>query len=246
MTTTANKHGLRAAAAERTKKHAQRTALPARPAQMRQEEEAARPAEAIAVEPVKYPAEEQLDSPSGKKANAFADKAEALGWTTTLRDSQTSEDRVLCVATRSENEVITIEWLDGVFDNQTCIHTTPGGRQLKLRNASHALKRMALQPVDVAREDTKVGIHTSPRATRVEAASGTPRAPYFSDDVSDAEVLTSVEGKTITWVNALSGGLESDTVRGKAAIELAGSRRALKFLGRNGFRTVRVSAIVAL
>jgi hypothetical protein len=192
--------------------------------------------------------EERLDSRSGKKANTFADKAEALGWTATLRDSQASEDRVTCVAKR-DAEVISIEWLDGVFDNQTCFHTTPGGRALKLRNASHALKRMALAPVDVVREDAKVGIHRATRPAVGSGASGspTPRTAYFAEDVSDEEVLASVAGKTITWVNAISGALESDQVKGEALIKSRTlQHRALHFLGSNGFRAVRVSAIVSL
>lgn len=333
MTATANKFGLRAAAAERTKKHAQRTELPARPGVVQEardlgvgeprygemtvaqlkveakrlglvtytlrtkgallnailkrqqdatdgrligiaeakvdatfegpspidaafEDEApvvvkkAKPEPMTNLLPAAYPAEEQLDSPSGRKANAFADKAEALGWAATLHDSQTSEDRVLCVATR-KGEAITIEWLNGVFDNQTCFHKTPSGRALKLRNASHALKRMALAPADTAREDSKVSIHTRAKADRSPAGSGTPTAPYFAEDVSDAEVLASVAGKTITWVNGISGGLETDSVAkrsesGEILMKHPASGRSISFLGSAGFRTVRVSAIVAL
>lgn len=234
-------------------------------AQMAQETAASEPAEALVTEPAPRSAEarlhrqtaevqeELLTSKSGRKANAFADKAEALGWKTQLSDSQTMQDIVACYATRGAGEAITIEWEDGVFNNQTCFHTTPGGRALKLRNASHALKRMGLQPVEVAREDTKVGIHTTTRSARRTAVSATdsaPHAPYFAEDVSDAEVLASVDGKTITWVNAISGALDSDRVSGNARDQVkilpSNSGRVINFLGAAGFRTVRVSSIVSL
>jgi len=333
MTTTASKHGLRAAAAERRAKHAQHTVLPARPGEvaeardlgvgqpqakygemtvaqlkveakslglvtytlrtkgallnaillrLRETPEADALAEAkvdatfsgplpgdqLALAddsdtdflntdvgdddskpaPATYPAEEVLDSKSGRKANAFADKAEALGWKAQLQDSQTSEDIVKVFATR-ESESIVIEWESGVFNNQTCLHTTPGGRVLKLRNASHALKRMALAAVDVVREDTKVGIHTTTRAARRSAGTGTQEAshtPYFAEDVSDAEVLASTAGKTITWINGISGATETDRVNFEAILKTSSSGRAITFLGSAGFRTVRVSSIVSL
>lgn len=234
-------------------------------AQMAQENAEAEPAEAIVVidnfsqlqaEALGATTEEEpLPSPSGRKATAFADVAEKLGWKATLQDSQTMVDIVKCIATRNYGspnaEVITIEWEDGVFNNQTCFHTTPSGRQLKLRNASHAKKRMALAPADVVREDTKVGIHTSTRAERRSAASGSdsaPHAPHFSDDTPDAEVIASVTGKTITWVNGLSGTLKTDKVSAgnPPVIDNKGSGRTLSFLGSAGFRTVRISSIVGL
>jgi hypothetical protein len=339
MTTTASKHGLRAAATERRNKHAQRTALPARPGQVQAARDAIREqnvaelieespsarygmmtvvqlkAEAKSLGLVTYtlrtkgallnaillrlretpeadalaeakvdatfsgpqpgdqlaladdsdtdvgddeselaPAEEtaeRLDGKSGPKAERFADKARALGWkaVTFIGD----RDYAKTFATR-ENESIEIEWEAGVFNNQTCLHTTPGGRALKLRNASHALKRMALAPVDVVREDTKVGIHRVARPGAGSGASGTPSTPrtaYFADDVPDTEVLASVEGKSITWVNGISGALESDTVSrpsptGTVQMKHPASGRAISFLGSAGFRTVRVSAIVSL
>jgi hypothetical protein len=209
---------------------------------------------AAAVAPVEVE-EQPLTSKSGVKANRFADKAEKLGWRAQLHDSQTTEDRVLCLATRANDgkeESITIEWIDGVFLGETCYQKTPGGRLLKLRNASHCLKRMALSAVDVTREDTKVGLHRATRPAAGTAGSGTPtaRAPYFAEDVSDAEVLASVAGKSITWINAISGALESDRVSGATGdpvkIKTSASGRAVTFLGSAGFRTVRVSSIVSL
>lgn len=334
MTTTANKQGLKAAAAKRTAKHAQRTPLPPRAseadvqaniaelvaespsarygmmtvAQLKAEAKSlglvtytlrtkgallnallartnkqaeerrealaeakvdatfqpAQPGDEIVIDNFSAAQDEAMativpSSKSGAKAEAFAAKARQLGWTTTFRDLQANEDRVLCVATRASGqpngtEAITIEWLNGVFDNQTCFHTTPGGRALKLRNASHALKRMALAPADVVREDTKVGLHKTVARKASQAASGTPSAPtpYFADDTPDAEVLASVVGKSITWINGLSGGLETDLVQrpsltGEIQMKRPGTpERSINFLGRAGFRTVRVSAIVSL
>jgi hypothetical protein len=321
MTTTASKHGLRAAAAERRAKHAQNTILPARPGEvaeardlgvgqpqakygemtvaelkaeakslglvtytlrtkgalmnaillrLRETPEAEALAEAkvdstfsgpqpgdeIEIE-AQQPAQgeeiaERPDGKSGPKAERFAGKALALGWKATAVLAG-DRDHAKVFATR-ESESIEIEWEAGVFNNQTCLHTTPGGRVLKLRNASHALKRMALAAVDVVREDTKVGIHTTTRAARRSAGTGTQEAshaPYFAEDVSDAEVLASVEGKSITWINGISGATETDKVTltrptGTVQVKHSASGRAITFLGTAGFRTVRISSIVSL
>ena len=139
---------------------------------------------------------------SGPKATRFAEKAEALGWFVQLHHSQTSEDWARADATREVigralrgTDRIVIEWMNGVFVGEFCFHTTPAGRQLKLRNASECLRRMRMQPAEIDAEDIKTtGNRTySPRRPKTsEEATEAARRPYFPVDATDVEVLAEV------------------------------------------------------
>src|SRR3954465_10985339 len=143
-TTTANKHGLRKAAQERTNRHAQRTPLPPKPGVV----EGAR--EVIAAGQAMQAAESHGDAPdvrSWGKAKEFARKAGEAKWEVSL---EPQGEAVELTATRGA-EVIIQAWTHGVWQYPASFYAH-GDRNTKPRNASGAAKLLTRSPEDAAAE----------------------------------------------------------------------------------------------
>lgn len=191
-----------------------------------------------------------LDAKSGAKAEAFVGEALRLGWTATAMFPGNRIDTVTVHAKRGE-ESIDIEWIGGVFQDN-CTYHHAGRTAIKLRNASAAKQRMAIEPAKANEEAQKVTAHKSVRP-RAEKTTSVARSLPFTEASLDQEVLDAVYGKRITWTNGTSGAQEEDHVPAPAQSRKPknvtrmseGPRgRTLEFIGVTGFRSVLVSAIV--
>lgn len=198
-----------------------------------------------------------LDGKSGAKAEDFITRAMDLGWKADATLHQ--GDAVTVIVTRGE-EQITISWTGGVFQDN-CTYAHNGRTPIKLRNASAAKQRMAVEPARANEEATRVTAHKAVKAAARKAPSAQRRLP-FTDASLDQEVLDSVYGKRITWTNSISQQEEEERVPALAeGTRLPdGSRgtkkqhhapritegprgRVLEFVGASGFRAVALSQI---
>lgn len=183
------------------------------------------------------------------KAYAFGQDVLAAGWAYEMTPAE-GEDRVSLIARRGSVEAIEIEWNGGVFVGDTCHYSHAGRSAIKLRNASHAKQKMAVPPAEAAQEAAKVAAHKSVRAARknpAEATTAGRKALAFDvETASDEEVLAAVQGKKISWTNEVSGGIEDAYVVGKSSIQPGKSGRSIRFTSMTGFRSVRVSSIIAV
>jgi len=149
-TTTANKHGLRAAATERRNRHAQRTPLPPKPGVV---EAAREEIDGPALDPETLTLEEerkaalvdaaQSDDRSHSKAHAFAEKAVAAKWQVSV---DASTHGVELTATRGA-ETIVQAWSNGVWQYDASFYGH-GDRTTKPRHASGA--RGPTTPAEIA------------------------------------------------------------------------------------------------
>jgi hypothetical protein len=188
-------------------------------------------------------------SKSEPKAAEFEAVATSLGWSTT-REAQ-SDDRLTVVATRGD-ERIGIEWMAGVFQ-PPCIYSM-AGRTIQLRNASAAKQRMAMEPEKATEESARV-VNRKYNAVERKAAPRRRKLNLDFGTMLDEEVLDSLQGKKITWLNAISGAEEAARVplrsenrkpSNKTKIHEGPRGREVWFVDSNGFRHVLLSAIVAV
>lgn len=232
MTTNANKHGLRAAAAERSRKHAQRTPLPPRPGVV---EEARRPITAVI----------ESSAKSLSKAQAFAKLAREAGWEATI---STDEDRVAILATRENGvEAIHQAWLDGLWQYEASTYSFTD-RTTKPRNAAGAARLLGRAHDDAAAEMTKVASNKHFR--KREPADLKPMAlPFDSATAGDEEIAAWLRGQTVVWYNRLSRGTETAMVSRASRVWLAeyhGERTVTVCCPATGFRSFHLSAILKL
>jgi len=193
---------------------------------------------------------------SYSKAQAFIDAANALEWGAAPTQADAETDRIMVVARRGDHEVIEIEWLGGVFQGDTCYYSHSGRSAIKLRNASHAKKVMAIPPATADQEAAKVSAHKLTRPSRKSVAEATTARrkalPFDPETATDEQVLEFVaHGSVLTWTNEISGEIESARVSrpspsGRVGIKHGTSGRSVNFLGETGFRSVRVSSIVSV
>lgn len=209
MTTQANKHGLRAAAAERSKKHAQRTPLPPKAGKIEDAKEAiAEAASSTAA---------ASSSRSMGKAQGFAEKARATGWTVAIEEQ--GDDAVELTATRGI-ETIVLAWSGGVFSYPTSFYAH-GERNNKPRNASGASKLLARSAADAAAEAGKVASNkhfrkAEPKDIDVRLDEAQKRLPFGPNDAD--EIVTGIlAGQALTWWNSMSRNTESAIVSRKGA-----------------------------
>jgi hypothetical protein len=188
------------------------------------------------------------------KAEAFLKAAAELGWEEFAR-SAPEQDTYGVIVGRGE-ERIAISWRSGVFVGEECYHSHPGRSPRKVINASAAKKIMAIPAAQAAEEAAKVSAHklVRPRGFRGATATTAPRKalPFDPETAEDAEVLQHVKhGCVLSWVNEISGDVDSARVNrpspsGVVKIRHGKSGRSVEFLGETGFRSVRVSSIVAI
>ena len=242
MTTKASKYGLRAAAAERSKKHSQRTPLPPRPGQV----EAAR----ISIDPGNTTgvavAASYSDDRSGAKAEAFAERARQQGWNVSIEAVGGATE--LTAARGAETMVQA--WANGVWSYDASFYGY-GDRTTKPRNASGAAKLLERSPEDAAAEASKVASNKHFRkaepkdlSTRLEDAR---KALPFSPEDADEIILGTLAGQALVWYNRLSRGTESAMVGRKGArmTVLADGQRVVTFCcPATGYRSCLVTAIL--
>lgn len=240
-TTTANKHGLRKAAQERTKKHSQRTPLPPRPGQVEEAREAIVEAQAVLVDAA------QSDDRSHSKAQAFAEKALAAKWDVSL---DASAHGVELTATRGA-ETIVQAWSNGVWQYPASFYAH-GDRNTKPRNASGASKLLDRSPEDAAAEAGKVASNrhfrkSEPKDISTKLEDAKKFLPFDPDLDADELILGALTGQALVWYNRLSRGTERAMVSRKGArmsVTPDGQRVVTFCCPATGYRSCLVTAIL--
>lgn len=250
-TTTANKHGLRAAATERRNKHAQRTPLPPKPGVV------ADAKEAIAGIPKRARQKENFEEaiqraqlPSGgqrsaDKARAFRDAAVAAGWAVEVKPVDTAAE---LVAHRGAAEILHQCWDNGVWQYEASTYTYED-RTLKPRNAAGALKLLARSPELASEEMAKVAANK--QFKRREPGDGEIKRyklPFDRELATDEEILTALAGQAVVWFNRLTNKTESAIVgRGTLThitVNEKGHRIVNVCSAASGYRSFYVEAIL--
>ena len=240
-TTTANKHGLRKAAAERRNRHAQKTPLPPRPGQVEGAREALEEAQAALVDAA------QSDDRSHSKAQAFAEKAVAAKWDVSL---DASTHGVELTATRGA-ETIVQAWSNGVWQYPASFYAY-GDRNTKPRNASGASKLLVRSPEDAAAEAGKVASNrhfrkSEPKDITVKMEEAKRHLPFDPALAPDEIILAALTGQALQWYNRLSRSTETAMVSRKGArmsLTPAGERVVTFCCPATGYRSCLVTAIL--
>lgn len=243
MTTNANKHGLRAAAAAKSAKHAQRTPLPPRPGVV----ESAREAIAESAEVVATAA--PAGTRSLNKASAFQAKAEAAGWSVSM-DVQPEADGVELTATR-DGETIVQAWSGGVWQYPSSFYGY-GDRNTRPRNASGAVKLLERSPEEARADAGKVAANkhfrkAEPKDISVKLEEAQRRLPFDPSVASDEIVAAAMSGQAVVWYNSLSRSQESALVsrKGVRFSTTADGKRVVTFCCPvTGYRSCYVDAIM--
>lgn len=237
MTTKANKYGLRAAATERTNRHAQRTPLPPRPGVV----EGAREVQASLSNG------ETTDDRSKAKAAAFAAEAVALGWEVGKAIVGGAAE---VTATRGA-EIMIQAWTNGVWDWNVSFYGF-GDRTTKPRNASGAIKLLKRSPEEAGAEAAKVASNrhfrkAEPKDLTERLEDARKALPFDPELASDEEVAGILAGQALKWYNRISRGTEAALV-GRGGIRFTflpnGERVANFCCPVTGYRSCLVTAIL--
>lgn len=188
------------------------------------------------------------------KADAFLAAAVDLGWAEKTRSGMDQETYGVIVGRGEER--IAISWHFGVFAGEECYHSHPARTPRKVINASAAKKIMATPTAQADEEAQKASAHKNSRPRRDRAAGTTTAVrkalPFDPETAMDDEVLEHViHGCLLTWVNEISGEIDSARVSrpsptGRVGIKHGSSGRSVNFLGETGYRSVRVSSILSI
>lgn len=265
MTTTANKHGLRKAAQERTNRHAQRTPLPPKTGVVEEVREAIaetkprgrsrKPSKPIAAD---FSEDQMLaavvDAPAfgGKslgKAKAFEARARQAGWSVAL-DIPKDADAVELTATRGA-ETIVQAWTGGVWDYAASFYGL-GDRNTKPRNASGAAKLLDRPAEAASAEASKVAANrhfrkAEPRDITERLEEAQRRLPFDPELAPDEIIEAAMVGQAVVWYNSLSRGQESALVSRKGvriSVTAEGKRVVTFCCPVTGYRSCYVSSIL--
>lgn len=257
MTTKASKHGLRAAAAERSHKHAQRTPLPPKPGVVEGAREVIDSLTALQKEVVDSVLAQRtatVDAPapgtkSLGKAEAFAEKARAAKWEVST-EVDPEHDAVELTATRN-GETIVQAWSGGVWQYPSSFYGY-GDRNTRPRNASGAVKLLERSPEDAQAEAGKVAANkhfrkAEPKDIGAKLEEAQRRLSFDPDLAADEIILAAVNGQALVWYNSLSRGQESALVSRKGAriSVTADGKRVLTFCcPATGYRSCYVSSLL--
>lgn len=244
MTNKANKFGLRAAAAERSKKHAQRTPLPPRPGVIEAAKMEIAPETLQALSGGTVESHEELsDARSQAKAAAFAERAATAKWeaVTAVRGGV-----VEVTATRGP-ETIVQGWTGGVWQYDASVYAF-ADRNTKPRNASGAAKLLGRSKEDAAKEMAKVASNKHFRKREPQELA--PIAlPLDADLLTDAEAAKFFRGQTVRWYNRLSRGTEAAMVSRNSDVHVTRweGETIINFCCPvTGFRSFRLSGVLAV
>lgn len=182
------------------------------------------------------------------KAASFLEEAVRRGWEATKQGTQDPAHYGVTVARGTER--IEIEWVGGVFQGDTCYYSHSARQPIKLRNASHAKKVMAIPAAQADEEAKKVTAHKAARPGRKSQAESTTERrkalPFDVETATDEEILAAVQNRNVAWTNEISGAVEDAYVTAGLRIQTMKSGRGITFVSATGFRTVRVSSIVSV
>lgn len=162
----------------------------------------------------------------------------------------------LDVTVKRGQETIKIWWMDGrLLEAPTYMFA---GDLTKLRNHSAMLKQMAEKPdpVKAKRRLERVSRRSGEKFDLVEVIRDLPWDP---DELDDKTLLKLCYGKTLTWRNSITGGVEIDGVKADLENPKSGpnwnainykikrssaGRRVIQFVGHGGYRAVGVDALL--
>lgn len=243
MTTNVPKGANRAAAAQRTNRHAQRTPLPPRPGKV------ADAVEVIAAGKAASSNGERPDDRSVGKAKAFAEKAAGLGWEPLKAVTAGAAE----ITVTRGSETIVQAWLGGVWQYDASVYAY-GDRTTKPRNASGATKLLERSPEDAGAEMAKVASNkqfrkSEPKDLGAKMESARKHLPFDPELATDEEVLATLSGQSLVWYNRISRNTEAAMVgRDPKSLRLtvneSGERVVLFCCPVTGFRACLVTAIL--
>lgn len=237
MTTNASKFGLRKAAAERSNRHAQRTALPPKAGVV----QAAR--DAISATKPTESAGERPNAASHTKATRFAELAATARW-----DVSTAErgDTLELTATRGP-EVIVQAWRNGVWQYESSVYAF-ADRTTKPRNASGASKLLDRSPADAEKETAKVNANQAFRRREPKSLQ-TIVLPLDPELLTNEEAAKYFRGRTIRWYNRISRNAETAMVSRSSEVHVTrhdGEVTIWFCCPVSGFRAFHLSAVLAV
>lgn len=184
-----------------------------------------------------------------EKAVNFGTYAKQFGWGGKwLFDEGTGETHLH--AFRGDNECIDIWWQanGAVIQTALPIHTL-AGEKIKCRNVSAAAAIAAKEP-DVTRLQKA---HRKQR--RAVGGKVEVKATYDFEDMTDDEIEQALLGRTIGWVNTLSGEVDQAEVLGRKTIKVTRSglgdeesevKPQVHFTDGSGFHAVYLESIVSV
>lgn len=173
-----------------------------------------------------------------------------------LKHGYENADDRLDVTVKRGQESIHIWWQAG----QLRVAPSYGfaGAVTKLRNHSAMLQQMALKPdpVKAKKRMERASRQTGEKFDLVEVIRDLPWEP---DELDDKTLLRLCYGKTLTWRNSITGGVEIDGVKADLENPRSGpnwnainykvrrssaGRRIIQFVGHSGYRAVGVDALL--
>lgn len=248
-TTTVRKGSGRAAATERTNRHAQRTALPPKPgvveaarepiAKAPRKRAAKAPSEPVAAP--EAPAPTDTHTKAHKHATAFSE----AGWKTEV---QTSGDYAELVAVRG-TETIHQAWISGVYQPDAASYTI-GDRTVKTRNVAEAIRWGKRSVADAEAEFAKVGANKSFVKRAPAEAPKAARLPFDLATVAEPELVNALAGAKIRWMNRLSNEEETGVVYPdvrRIHVKEQHGHRVVLFLCMNvGYRAFRLDSLLSV
>jgi hypothetical protein len=260
--TKASKYGLRAAAAERSKKHAQRTPLPPRPGVVEAAREvitsidpgkttgvAVQHAHEVLAEVAEHKAKASRldatasDAKSWGKVRGFQEKAVAAGWDHSI---DARGDAVEITVTRGP-ETIVQAWRNGVWQYDASVYAF-ADRTTKPRNASGASKLLDREPEEAAAEATKVASNNSFRK-RTPTDLAPIALPLDPELLTDEEAAKFFRGQTVRWFNRMSRSTETAMVSRSSVVRVTrweGETTVSFCCPVTGFRAFHLSAVLAV
>lgn len=187
-----------------------------------------------------------------------ATAARQHGWEIShqLKHGHEASDDRLDVTVKRGQETIRIWWQAG----QLLVAPTYefAGAITKLRNHSAMMQQMALKPdpIKAKKRMERAMARTGEKFDLVEVIRDLPWEP---DELEDKELLRLCYGKTLTWRNSITGGVEIDVVKADLENPKSGpnwnkinykvrrsstGRRIVQFVGHSGYRAVGVDALL--
>lgn len=192
-----------------------------------------------------------------RKAEHFGKFAKAYGWSGKWsKDSDTGIVHLFC--RRGENETIDIWWqANGCIEAHMMPVYTLAGERIKCHNVSAAAK-IAQNPPNhdrlkkaVRKRKRQTGIEYSDPAALVAVQGPLP----FDHESDDAELEAVLHKRTITWVNSISGELDSafvdadkqfQVIRKNGSEACRGDQIGFCDPTAGGYRAVYLNAIVSV
>lgn len=197
---------------------------------------------------------EQMLAKMRREYSKTASVAEEHGWKIDhLADS--SESPYLLIRVNRGGEQISIWWRDAKLTEAPVY--SYAGVETKLRNHSAMLQQMACRPdpVRIKRKAKKAASRTS----GVDLLDIIKALPWDPDELDDRELKRACYGRTLVWLNSISGMPEQDMVRADPDNPASGpnwnanvyrvtrsrsGRRAISFVGMFGYRSVGTDALL--